>query len=178
MSFLLMIKYYFPWRGLGSTSSHISSVGQYSTNISPLLITSFTKKYLMLMCLVFFKLDFLPFSIRRMVLWLSWNIMLLSRVYPCPWIKYSVHNTGTIISLTLMRSFSVEIRPLIFFFHEPLVMDPSPRDIMPPVCPRQSLCVVNYASYHHIITERLSSLRVILTPNVLLMYFITHFSFH
>ena len=47
-SFLLIIWYDFPWRGLVSTTVPISSVVQYPTRISLLLITSFTKKYLML----------------------------------------------------------------------------------------------------------------------------------
>ena len=152
MRLLLMIQYGFIWRGLVSTSAHIYSEVQPPTGISPLLITSFTKKYLPLICLVFFKLDFFPFIIRRMVMWLSWNMMLIFTVFPCPCIKYSVHNTGTIISLTLMRLLSFELRPLIFCFHEPLVVAPAPRDIMPPVCIWQSLCMLNDAYTHHFIT--------------------------
>ena len=67
--------------------------------------------------------------------------------------------------------------PLIFCFHEALVIAPAPRDVIPPVCPHQLLCVANDASTHHFITEGLSALRVILTPNVPLMYFITRFKF-
>ena len=165
MSLLLMIWYGFSWRGLVSMSDQIFSVGKYSTDIYSLLTTSFTKKYLTLQCLVFFKIDFFPFSIRRMVLWLSWNMMILSTVYPSPWIKYGVHNTVPIISLSPMILLSVEIRPLIFWFHEPLVMDPAPREITPPECVRQSLCVANYTSTHQFITERLFALRFRLTPN-------------
>ena len=155
-----MIQYEFLWRSLVSTYAQISSVGQYSANIYPLLITSFANKYLTLMCLVFFKIDFFPFSIRRMVLWLSWKMMVLFTVYPCPWIKYSVHNTGPIIALTPMSSLSIEICPLIFCFHEPLVVAPDPRDIMPPVCPQKFLCMANDTSNHYFITDRLSALRV------------------
>ena len=102
--------------------------------------------------------------------------MFLSTIYPFPWIKYSFHNTGTIISLTLMRLLSIDIRLLIFCFHELLVMDPDPRDIMPPVCTRKLLCVANYASTHHFITERLSALRVNLIPNAPIDVF--HHSLH
>ena len=130
MILLIMIRYYFSWRGLVSTSTHIFSVGKYYTVISPLLITYFTKKYLTLMCLVLF-------IIRRMVMWLSWNSMLISTAYPLPLIKYCVHNTSLIISLTPMSLLSVKLRPLIFCFHEPLAMAPDPRDITPQVCPWQ-----------------------------------------
>ena len=102
ISSLLMIRYNFPWRVLVSKPAHIYSVRQYSTDIYPLLITSFTNKYLTLMFLVLFKLDFFPFSIRHMLMWLAWNMRLIFTVYPFLWIKYSVHNTGPIISLTLM----------------------------------------------------------------------------
>ena len=129
------------------------------------------------MCLVFFKLDIFPFSTRFMVLWFPCNMMLLSTLYPFPWIKYSVHNTGRIIYLYPMILLYVELRTFIFCFREPLVMAPAPRDIMPPVFPRKSLCVENYAFIHHFITERLSAFRVILTHNVPFIYFITFFSF-
>ena len=58
LTLMIMNRYDFNQRVLVSTSAHISSVGKYSTNISHLLITSFTNKYLTLMCLKFFKLDF------------------------------------------------------------------------------------------------------------------------
>ena len=116
-------------------------------------------------------------SATKVLLWLSWNMILLSTVYDFAWIKYSFHNTVPIILLTPMSLLSVEILPLILYFHEPFVMDPAPRNIMSPVCPRQSLCVENYASTHHFITDRLYSLRFILTPNFPLIYFITSFSF-
>ena len=112
-----------------------------------------------------------------MVLWLYWNMMFLTTVYPTPQIKYSVHETGTIILLTSMILLYVELHLLIFCFHETLVMDPDPREIMKSLCTRQQLCVENDASTHQFITERLSSLRVIQNPNVPLIYFITRFSF-
>ena len=177
MILLFIIIYEFTWRGLVSTSAHIYSEVQPPTGISPLLITSFTKKYLPLICLVFFKLDFFPFIIRRMVLWLSWNMMFLSTVYTCPWIKYSVHTTGPIISLTTMSLMSVEIRTLIFCFHNPILLAPAPRDIMPPVCPRQSSYVENDVSTHKFITESMSAFKISLNPNAPLMYFITRFRF-
>ena len=98
-------------------------------------------------------------------------------VYPFPCIKYSLHNTGLVISLTLIILLSIDIFPLVFCFHGPLVMARSPGYIIPPVCPRKSLCVKNYASTLHFITERLSVLRFRLTPNVPLIYFITCCSF-
>ena len=156
-------------------SAQISSVVQYSTVIYLLFITSFTKKYITLMCLVFLKIDLFPFIIRSMVMRLYWNMMLLSTVYPCAWIKHDVHNTGPIISLTPMIQLSIQIRPLIFCCHDPLVIATDHREIMLQVCPRQSLCMENDASTHHFITERLSALRFSLTPNVPLMYFLTCF---
>ena len=67
--------------------------------------------------------------------------------------------------------------PLIFCFHEALVIAPAPRDVIPPVCPHQLLCVANDASTHHSIAASLSDIKVSLTTNVPLMYFITCFSF-
>ena len=82
-SLLLMICYDFPWRFSVSMSAQISSVVQYSTVIYLLFITSFTKKYITLMCLVLLKLDLFSFIIRCMVMRLSWNMMLLYILYPC-----------------------------------------------------------------------------------------------
>ena len=60
------------WRSLVKKSANICKVGQYYTIASPLSTLSFTKKYLMLMCLEFSVHEFLPFFNMRIVLWLSW----------------------------------------------------------------------------------------------------------
>ena len=91
--------------------------------------------------------------------------------------KYIVHDTGPITSLLQMSLLPVELRQSILCFHEPLGMDPDPREIMPPVCPHEFLCVVNDAFTHHFITEWLSVIRVSLTSNAPLVYFITCFRF-
>ena len=71
----------------------MSSVGQYSTNNSVLSIRSFTKKYLMLICLVLLPLEAFPVFSNLIALWLSWN-SLFSTSYPC-----SIKNILSIISV-------------------------------------------------------------------------------
>ena len=71
------------------TSLHISVVGAYWRSISPRAILSFTRKYLLLMCLVRFELDHRPFFARRIVDWLSWCRMFEITSYPWASMKYS-----------------------------------------------------------------------------------------
>jgi hypothetical protein len=56
-------------------------------------------------------------------------------------------------------------------------MDPLPRDIVAPVCPLQLSCVAKEASTHHLITFRLSALRISGRCTVHLIYLNSRFSF-
>ena len=60
-----------PWVGFVMKSPVISAVGHHSTCNSFLLIRSVMKKYRMLMCLVRFVLEALPFFSKRIALLLS-----------------------------------------------------------------------------------------------------------
>mmetsp|Transcript_19868 Transcript_19868/g.22532 ORF Transcript_19868/g.22532 Transcript_19868/m.22532 type:complete len:102 (+) Transcript_19868:298-603(+) len=72
-----------PCKGLVKKSANISSVGQYSMDISPLSIRSLTKKYLMWICLELPVHDFLPFFSMRVALTLSWYPLTFGG--GCPW---------------------------------------------------------------------------------------------
>ena len=98
-----------PWSGFVKKSATISSVGQYTTVALPCLMLSVTKKYFILMCLVFFPNNRLPLFSRSIALWLSWKITLSVTKYPCAWIKFQTHRIMPRASFTPTNSDSVEL---------------------------------------------------------------------
>ena len=111
------------------------------------------------------------------MLWLSWNSMLLWILHPCASRKYRVYRIGHIKSSTEYISLSVELLPFCFWRRDLLIIAPSPKDIIPPLCPLQSSWTANAASTHHLITCRLFAFRVKLAPRVPYRYFRTLFNF-
>ena len=98
-----------PCKGLVKKSASMLSDGQYSTLNSFLSNLSFTKKYLMLICLEFPVHEFLPFLSISMVLWLSWYKTLSLISYPCAERKRISHRLYGIYSLAPTSSASVEL---------------------------------------------------------------------
>ena len=71
-----------PCSGLVKKSANIFSVGQKTTFNFPLLILSWTKKYLMSICREFPAQEFRPFVSIFIALWLSWYITFFLISYP------------------------------------------------------------------------------------------------
>ena len=122
-----------PCKGFVKKSASMIDEGQYSTLNSPLSILSFTKKYLMSMCLEFPVHEFLPFFSISIVLVLSSYNTLSLIVYPCAVINRINHKLYGKYSLTPTSSDSVELFTFNFYILLLACTTPKTRDIAPPV---------------------------------------------
>ena len=98
-----------PCSGLVKKSASMFSLGQYVTLTSPFCILSVKKKYLTLRCHVLFPLDNLPFSDNRILLLLSWYIVVVDTWIPCAARKCLVHSICPIATSITTSSASVEL---------------------------------------------------------------------
>ena len=123
-------------------------------------------------------MDNLPFFSKGMALLVFFIIVLCAILYPW-WasMKYLDHNILSVVLSTPISSPYVEIFPFIFCFVENMYTDNFIRDIMAPVCPRQSSCTAYKVSTHHFTTDVSPTLKVSFSSLVPLRYFNTHFSF-
>ena len=103
--------------------------------------------------------------------------LLCANLYPCASMKYLDHSILTIEFYIPIIYPSVEILPFIFCFVENLDTDTLPRDIIYPVCTRQSSCTAFDASSHHSTNYMYLTLKVSFNSLVSLRYFNTCFSF-
>ena len=108
---------------------------------------------------------------------MSCTILLCEILYPWASIEYVDHIILAIASSTPISYPSAEIFSSIFYFLEKLETDPLPRDIIYPMCPRQSSCTAYEASIHHFNTEMSPFLKVSFSYIIPLIYFNTRFSF-
>ena len=125
------------------------------------------------MCFVYFMLDSLAIFSMSIKLMLSWWNSMSSTEYPCPSMKHLDHrHCGNAFSDPTILDF-VELPLFIFCFHDISIIDPDPMGIIAPVRPLQSGLSAKDASNHHLITLRLSTLRMSGRCRVPLMYLST-----
>jgi len=98
-----------PCSGFVKKSAGMFIVGQNATLTLPFFILSAKKKYRTLMCRVLFELEDFPFYASRIVLLLSWYIVVIGTWCPCSARKCLVHSTWPIVSSTANNSASVEL---------------------------------------------------------------------
>jgi len=109
------------------------SIGQYATFTSSFCILSVMKTYLTLKCRVLFELDSLQFSVSKIVLLLSWYIVIVGTDIPCAARKWLVHSICPIASSIATNSASVELFIFYFCLLEAVYVQPLLNDISTPV---------------------------------------------
>ena len=129
----------------------------------------------MFRCLVLQLLDCLPFSASRIVLLLSWYIVIVGTYSPCATRKHLVHRTCAIALSMANNSASMELFVLSFCFVDAEYIAPFPRLITTPVLLLMSECTTYELSTHHFGSALGSIVRVRFF--IFLMYCITFTNF-
>ena len=97
-------------------------------------------------------MDVFPLFSNNIAILLSWYIILSAILYLCDSRKYFVHRICGMSSPAPTTLLSVELRVLIFFFFNMLMIEPWPIDIVALVWTFTSLWAVNDAPTHHLTT--------------------------